>query len=190
MTTSIMAPPSTQVALLTAAEFTKRYENIHAELIKGVVKEYPVAWPRHGKICGTMSAMLWVHTQAHKCGHVMTNDSWVQTGSNPDSVRGGDVCYFSYERLPEGPVPDGLLPVVPELVVEVRSPTDRWTQMFAKVVEYLSAGVCVVVILDPNSATASVYRADELQQIFHNSDPLTLPDVLPGFSVPVEHLFR
>jgi Uma2 family endonuclease len=61
--------------------------------------------------------------------------------------------------------------------------------MFAKVVEYIQSGVLVVVVLDPSTTTASVYRKDELQQIFHNSDPLTLPDVLPGFSVPVERLF-
>jgi hypothetical protein len=49
--------------------------------------------------------------------------------------------------------------------------------------------VRVVVVLDPKTATASVYRPEELQQIFHNSDPLVLPDVLHGFSVPVDRLF-
>ncbi|MFO0810857.1 MAG: Uma2 family endonuclease [Gemmataceae bacterium] len=61
--------------------------------------------------------------------------------------------------------------------------------MFAKVVEYLDVGVRVVVLLDPKTESASVYRADELQQIFHNGDELTIPDVLPGFAVPVRRLF-
>jgi Uma2 family endonuclease len=56
--------------------------------------------------------------------------------------------------------------------------------------EYLKAGVRVVVILDPSTTSASVYRdAEEFRQILHNGDPLTLPDVLPGFSVPVSRLF-
>lgn len=38
------------------------------------------------------------------------------------------------------------------------------------------------------TASASVYRADELQQIFHNGDELTLPDVLSGFALPVSRL--
>ena len=126
----------------------------------------------------------------HDLGRVATNDSWIKTGSNPDTVRGADVCFFSYERLPRGAIPDGLLPVAPDLVVEVRSPTDRWNNIFIKVGEYLGAGVRVVVVLDPASASASVYRLEELQQIFHNSDPLTLPDVLPGFSVVVSRLFE
>jgi len=80
--------------------------------------------------------------------------------------------------------------VAPDLVVEVRSPTDRWNAIFAKVSEYLTAGVRVVVVLDPATTSASVYRMDELQQIFHHSDVLTLPDVLAGFSVVVSRLFE
>ncbi len=191
MTTTTTAPPPAvpTPTLLTAAEFMARYEHIHAELIEGVVKEYAVPYPRHGKICLTFGAMLWQHVESQELGHVMSNDSWIQTGRNPDTVRGADVCFFSYERLPKGPVPEGLLPVSPDLVVEVRSPTDRWTDVFTKVVEYLKAGVRVVVVLDPDTGTASVYRDDAPQQIFHNGDELTLPDVLPGFSVPVRRLF-
>ena len=188
MTTSI-APPAVPVTLLTAAEFTARYEHIHAELVKGFVKEYPVPWPKHGKICWTFGHLLGNYLDAHDLGHVMSNDSWIQTGTNPDTVRGGDLCFFIYGRLPKGKVPEGLLPMLPELVVEVRSPSDRWGEIFTKIGEYLKAGVLVVVVLDPATASASVYRTDELQQIYHNGDALTLPDVLPGFSVPVERLF-
>jgi len=180
------APP----ALMTAAEFVARYENVHAELVKGVVQEYPVPYPHYGKVCLTIGALLWQHVQEHDLGHLMSNDSWIQTGRNPDTIRGADVCYFSYDRLPRGEVPRGLLPVVPDLVVEVRSPSDRWGDLFGKVGDYLKAGVRVVVIIDPDTATASVYRSEEFQQIFHNGDAVTLPDVLPGFTVPVERLFR
>jgi Uma2 family endonuclease len=182
-------PAVTPATLLTADEFTARYANIHAELVKGIVKEYPVTRPRHGTVCATITRLIGVHVDAHDLGHVMGNDTWIRTGSNPDTVRGADVCFSSYERLPKGAVPEGLLPIAPDLVVEVRSPTDRWTVVFAKVVEYLTAGVRVVVVLDPATTSASVYRADELQQIFHNNDSLTLPDVLPGFSVVVSRLF-
>lgn len=186
--TATASPPA--APLLTAAEFMAKYEHAHAELVKGVVKEYPVPYPRHGKICGTMTGLLWQHVSAADLGHVMTNDSWIQTGHDPDTIRGADVCFFSYERLPRGPVPPGLLPVSPDLVVEVRSPTDRWTDVFGKVLEYLKAGVRVIVILDPGTETASVYRPEELQQILHNGDALVIPDVLPGFSVPVRRLFE
>ena len=57
-------------------------------------------------------------------------------------------------------------------------------------VDLSPTGVRVVVVLDPATTSASVYRLDELQQIFHNSDALTIADVLPGFSVVVSRFFE
>ncbi len=192
MSTSVApAQPASpaQVPLLTAEEFVQRYGNQRVELVKGVVKELHMPFPKHGKICATIARSVGNHVEERDLGHVMTNDSFVKTRSGPDSVRGADVCYFSYERLPKGEVPEGLLPVTPDLVVEVRSPSDGWSEIFTKVGEYLGAAVRVVIVLDPASETASVYRPEELQQIFHNGDELVVPEILPGFSVPVRRLF-
>ena len=147
-------------------------------------------FPKHGKICLRIGRLVDEHAEKHDLGHVMSNDSFVQTHSNPDTIRGADVCFYSYERLPKGKVPDGFLPVAPDLVVEVRSPSERWTEVYGKIVEYLNAGVRVVIVLDEPTATASVYRYDELPQIGYNGDALVVPDVLPGFSVPVLRLFE
>jgi hypothetical protein len=47
------------------------------------------------------------------------------------------------------------------------------------------------VVLDPRIEAATVYCGnDELPQRFHNGDELTLPDVLPGFAVPVRRFFE
>jgi Uma2 family endonuclease len=175
---------------MTAGEFAQRHGGDRAELVKGEVREVPMPFPKHGKICSRIGRFLDEYAETHACGHVMTNDSFVQTRSNPDTVRGPDICYYSYERLPKGKVPEGFLPVVPDLVVEVKSPSDGWGELFVKVGEYLQAGIRVVIILDSPTATASVYRPDELQQIFHNSDVVVVPDVLPGFSVPLSRLFE
>jgi len=156
--------------------------------VNGIVKEFTVAGLAHGKICIKIGSLLLHHVETHDLGQVMSNDSFVRTG--PDNIRGADVLYYSYERLPKGePVPVGFHTLAPDLVVEVKSPTDRWIDVFAKVLEYLNAGVRVVVLLDPETATASVYRPDELQRIHDNGDELTLPDILPGFAVPVRRLF-
>jgi Uma2 family endonuclease len=176
--------------LLTAEEFARQYGGQRMELVKGVVKEVPVPFPKHGKICGTIAYFLNDVAIKHDCAHVMTNDSFVKTRSNPDTVRGADVSYYSYQRLPKGEVPDGLLPVAPDLVVEVRSESNNWSEVFTKVGEYLGAGVRAVIVLDAISLTASVYRLEEFQQIFHNGDELVVPEVLPGFGVAVRRLFE
>lgn len=187
MTTTVAtgAPAS----LMTAEQFASRYAGGRAELVKGVVKEYPMPWAKPGFVCTAIGFALNRHVTTNGLGRIAMNDSFVRTGRDPDTVRGGDVCYWSYERLPRGEVPEGLLPDAPDLVVEVRSPSDPWAEVFTKVGEYLRAGVRVVVVLDPKTASASVYRAEGLQQVFHNGDEMVIPDVLPGFSARVERLF-
>lgn len=188
MTTATL--PTARPALLTADEFAQRYGGQSVELVDGVVKELPVPFQEHGEVCFKAAFAIGAHVVANDLGRLTTNDSFVVTRADPDRVRGADVCFFSYERLPKGPMPKGLLRVSPELVIEVRSPSDGWDDVFTKVGEYLAAGVRVVVVLDMTTRSASVYRKDEFQQIFDNGDSLTIPDVLPGFTTPVARFFE
>jgi Uma2 family endonuclease len=191
MSTTAPPPPApAPPALMTAEEFARQYANRRAELVRGRVVELPMPGVKHGTVCNWVSFYLTQHVVRHDLGRVMSNDTWVVVRRGPDTVRGSDVMFVSYTRLPKGPVPDGLLEVVPELVFEVRSPTDRWTDMIAKMLEYLSAGVSVVVVLDPKTESASVFRPDDRQDIFEAGQTLTVPDVLPGFEVPVRSLFE
>ncbi len=141
--------------------------------------------PRHGYYCGNVMGLLRNFVKENDLGRVMGNDSAVVTQRGPDSVRGADVAFYSYTRLPRGPMPEGYLSEVPELVFEVRSPTDRWKDILVKVGEYLDAGVTVVCVLDPQTETLTVYRPDELQQVLTAEDDLTLPELFAEFRVPV-----
>ncbi len=185
---AVLTPPA--VKLLTADEFAEKFSNQRMELVHGIPVETPMPNLRHGKVCSTFTRLLGNFVDEHDIGHVMSNDSFVKVRSNPDTLRGADVLFITYERLAKGRVPDGVLDVIPELVVEVVSPTNLWTELFTKVGEYMAAGVKVVVILDPRSETASVYRPDVVQETFRRNDTLTVPEVLPGFSVPVAKLFE
>jgi Uma2 family endonuclease len=186
-TTALVTPAPVTFPGLTAEEFAARHNGERLELVSGIIKEIPMAGLEHGKICLKIGSLILVHVEAHDLGQVMSNDSFVKTG--PDTVRGADVCFYSWERLPKGqPVPVGFHSLAPDLIVEVKSPTDRWVDVFAKIVEYLRAGTRVVVLLDPGKSNVSVYR-DDFQDILGVTDTLTLPDVLPGFSVAVQRLF-
>jgi len=185
------APPvSPPQPLLTADEFCRLYPDHRVDLVAGVVQEVPMPGIEHGFICMLFGHLLTSHVLARDVGRVLGNDTWFLTRRSPDGVRGMDVCYISYARLPRGPLPKGRLEITPELVVEVRSPSDTWTDVFAKVVEYLRAGVDVVAVIDPETRTVSVCRPRMLQEILREADTLTLPDVLPGFAVPVARLFE
>jgi Uma2 family endonuclease len=123
-------------------------------------------------------------------GRVVTNDSGVITEHDPDTVRGPDVSYYSYKRVPKGPLPEGYLDVVPDAAFEVRSPTDKWHKTNAKVYELLNAGVSVVCVLDPHTESITVVDDQGPPRVLYKGDVLTLPEVLPGFELPIAKLFE
>jgi len=177
--------------LLTAEEYRLLPDNGRpTELVRGRLVEMNMPSPRHGYYCGNIAGIVRAHVKEHDLGRVMTNDTGIITGRDPDTVRGADVVFYSYTRLPRGAVPDGYLPVSLEVVFEVRSPTDRWAKIMVKVGEYLDPGVVVVCVLDPQSETLTVYRDDELPRVLAAEDELTLPDLLGDFRVPVRHFLE
>jgi Uma2 family endonuclease len=184
---------ATTEPLLTADEFMRRHgSETRVELFRGRIVRYPMPGGPHGYIISRVNAKLFNFAEANRLGRVFANDTFVRVRlTEPtDTVRGADVAFVSFAKLPEGDIPEGPLPVPPELVVEVRSPSDRISQLSAKAAEYLDAGVAVVIVIDPQTESLAVYREDELPVRMHNGDELTLPDVLPGFAVKVSEFFR
>jgi Uma2 family endonuclease len=159
------------------------------ELVRGRIVPMNVPAPRHGYICGNVIGILREFVIQNDLGRMIANDAGVLTERDPDTVRGADVAYYSYLRVPKGPMPEGYLSVAPELVFEVRSPTDRWKNVLAKVAEYLNAGVAVVCVLDSMTESAHLYFEDQPTQILQADQELLLPDHLPGFRVPIRRLF-
>lgn len=160
------------------------------ELVKGELVMMPPPRPRHGEICSQINYLLRKYLEEHPVGRVVTNDSGMITQRGPDTVRGPDVAYYSYERVPKGPLPAGLLPVAPELVFEVRSPGDRWSDLHTKVAEYLNVDVKTVCVLDEGARTVHVFHSDREPQVLTSADDLTVPEILADFRVRVEQFFE
>jgi Uma2 family endonuclease len=175
--------------LFTASEYADQpdYGKL-TELVRGKIVEAPRPTPSHGFICLNIGSILREFVRNHQLGRVVSNDSGVKTGQGSDTVRGPDVAFYSFSRVPPGPLPTGYWPS-PELVIEVKSPSDRWSTLTAKAGEYLSADVLVVCIIDPVTESVAVYLDNELPRRCTRDDVLQLPEVLPGFSIPIIQLF-
>ncbi len=182
---------ATAEALMTAEEFGQRPDpGYPEELVQGRIVDMPPPDRRHGYVCLKAGRLLGNWVNERDLGRVMSNDSAVITEHDPDTVRGADVVYYSYARLPKGPLSKGYGAEIPELVVEVRSAGDRWSQVLEKVAEYLKAGVLVVVVLDPEPRVAHVFGADEEPRKLGSADELALPGLLEGFRLPVGRFFE
>src|SRR5271157_2314850 len=182
---------ATAEALMTAEEFGQRPDpGYPEELVQGRIVGMPPPDRKHGFVCLKAGRILGNFVDEHDLGRVMSNDSGVITERGPDTVRGADVCYYSYARLPKGPLATGYGLEVPELVVEVCSASDRWLEIHEKVAEYLGAGVLMVVVLDPKPQTAHIFGADASPMRLGPEDELVVPGILEGFRVRVERFFE
>jgi len=183
---------ATATSLLTAEEYMALPDSFDGptELVKGAFVTMPPPWPRHGELCARVAYLLQRFLEDHDVGRVLTNDSSMVTERDPDTVRGPDVSYYSYERVPKGPLPAGLLPVSPELVFEVRSPSDRWSELHVKVAEYLRVGVRAVCVLDDDTRSIHVFHTDRGSQVLNVDDEITLPEILGDFRVKVLRFFE
>jgi len=185
------AKPKPKPKLITAEEFMAMDlgEGLH-ELVRGEIVEVSPPGQRHGRISFKAGMILERFGSETRHGYVVSNDAGVQTERDPDSVRGADVSYYSNARLPESEIVDGLPPVVPDLVVEVYSPSDRPGKMGRKVAEYLNAGVAMVWVLYPKRRTLRIERAeDPVPIVLGEGDVVENLPELPGFRRAVADFF-
>jgi Uma2 family endonuclease len=175
---------------MTVEEFFKLHgSESNVDLVRGVVVRYAMPGTRHGVICLNAGSVVRDFVKANKLGRVMSNDTLIRISA--DTTRGADVCYVSYAKFPaEQRSPEGVLEISPDLVIEVRSPSDLWTDALGKMLDYLRINVPVVIILDPKTESASVFRSGTRQEMFEKDETLTIPDVLPCFEVPVARFFE
>lgn len=177
--------------LLSAEEYGRLPDNGRVtELVRGRIVEMNRPFTSHGYFLNRMSYLLTQFVEQHGLGRVIGGDAGVVTQRDPDTVRGPDVAFYSYQRIPRGALPKGYWPASPELVVEVRSEDDRWKDILQKVGEYLSADVLIVAVIDPGPQRVHLYSADRETMVLNGGDVLTFPEVLPGFEVVVGRLFE
>lgn len=176
--------------LLTAEEYGQLENNGRlTELVRGRIVEMNRPFTSHGFYMIRIAFLLTQFVEQHRLGRVVGGDAGVVTQRDPDTVRGPDLAFYSYQRIPEGPLPDGYWPASPELVIEIRSESDRWKDILQKVAEYLIANVLTVAVVDPQRQQVHLF-SDTETTVLNATDPLTFPEVLPGFEVAVARLFE
>lgn len=110
----------------------------------------------------------------------------------PNQIRIADVCFISWSRFPDGRLPRESIPhLVPDLIIEVLSESNRPGEMERKRQEYFQAGVRLVWYIDPPTRSATIYASAEDSGTPHTeSEPLSGTDVLPGFTLLLAEIFR
>jgi len=103
-----------------------------------------------------------------------------------------DGGFVSYQRWPKNrpmPASENAWDVVPELAVEVVSPTDFVEELLEKIEEYFRVGVQLVWVVYPRLRVIHVYDSYTKIRVLARTDTLDGGSVLPGFTLPLVKLF-
>lgn len=173
-------------------EMAENGEEQQLELIDGEI--FPMARPgpnaRHGDIVGAFTQHLRNYVKPNKLGRIYAGASCIPDPSSKNYVI-PDVAFVSAERLPADFDDNGPIPVAPDLVVEVNSPTDTVEGISLKIKNYQQAGVRLIWSVYPLDNFIVVYRLGQSNKILLNlEDELEGLDVLPGFKLKVSSIFE
>lgn len=176
---------------LWAMESDPVFEDRYFYLIDGRLYEDNVPGRIHARLAVRISRYLDEFAEAHGFGEVTS-----ECGYHPPETRYTallpDVAFQRFENLPDPP-PEDYVPQMPDLAVEIQSPTDSRRKMLRKAQAYLENGTALVWLVQPKRRGVEVCRMGEdagIQSEFLGpGDMLSGEDILPGFELDVSKLF-
>ncbi len=173
-----------EVVDLEAQAIDKLYEVVNGE----VVEQPPMGAYAH-LLAHCLYDLLQPFVNRHQLGRAYVEMPFILQ-SEPRLERRPDVAFVLKQRL-QGKRPRfrGAFDLVPNLAVEVLSPTNQCVDMDAKVLDYLDAGVQQVWVLHPETRRMYVHTSRSAVRVIGEQDLIEAADLLPGFSVRLGDVF-
>jgi Uma2 family endonuclease len=153
------------------------------ELVRGELRTMSPSGAEHGWVAAKIIGSLIQHVDQHRSGRVYAADAGFRIGRNPDTVRAPDASFVRDDRVVDT---RGFFEGPPDLAVEVISPSDSYSEVDEKTLEWLRAGVRAVLIVNPRTETVRVHRTTGASIV---NDTIEIDDILPGWRLPVVKLF-
>ena len=181
---------TTATRLMTADELLDMPDDGYRyELIRGELIQMSPAGNLHGNFAANVSGPLWVYVRANNLGKVYIAEAGYILDLDSHTVRAPDLSFISRKRLEEIGETHGYFPAAPDLAVEVVSPNDRYTEVEAKVLEWLDAGTRMVIVVNPRTQTVRVYLSPTNFADLTLDDEIDGGNVVPGWRLAVSEIF-
>ena len=189
-TTTATKPKFARRKLITAEELLELHsKGVRGELIRGELSETMPSGEAHGNVVAKLVYLLMTYVMPRRLGRVTASDSGVRLDRTLDTVREPDVGFFSEEKFQGAEPVAGYSEAIPDLVVEVISPSERLSAVHDKAFMWLRYGTRLVWVVNPNRRQIAVYREGEPVHTLTDTDSLDGLDVIPGFACAVSDVF-
>jgi Uma2 family endonuclease len=117
-----------------------------------------------------------------------TEANWVKGSRIPDVMFLSNAKREQFINSPLN-VSGRPLAVVPDLTVEIISPTDKYSEVTDKALLYIQDGVRLVWVIDLEHKRIAVFTPDGVTNYVSGDTILSGGDVLPGFEIKLAELF-
>ena len=154
------------------------------ELVRGELVEVTPSAAIHTILASWINYILTGFVVAHDLGVVTGEIGGYILFKDPDTVRAPDVGFISKARFTS--MPESFFPFPPDLAVEIVSTGDTASEVDDKVEDYLTSGTRLVWVIYPKTRKILVYKPGDAVQVVR----LDGADLLPGFSVPAQQIFK
>ena len=81
------------------------------------------------------------------------------------------------------------IPLCPDFVIELRSPTDKLKTLQEKMQEYIDNGTCLGWLINPQDRQVEIYRQNQEVEVLNSPTNLSGEDILPGFILNLEPIW-
>ena len=159
------------------------------ELMYGELISIPPTNDEHSGLAFRLSGLLWVYHQAHPEIRWFSGDPGFLLTRDPDLLLAPDLAAVHAEHLPADFPRRLFFDVVPDLAIEILSPSERLGQITDKVNAYLDVGVQMIWLVNPAHRSVTVHSPDQHTRILEGDDILDGGEVLLEFRLPLADLF-
>src|SRR5262245_45488704 len=164
---------STTGKLMTAAELLRLPDDGQRhELVAGELRSMAPSGGEHGRVIIKLTVPFATYIEAHGLGAVFGAETGFLLAVDPDTVLAPDLAFVRRERVEAVGNERSYWPGAPDLVAEVISPNDLYTEVEEKVAAWLAYGARMVLVLNPRRRTVSLHRPDRPVRVLTDADVL------------------
>jgi len=163
------------------------------EVINGEIVELPPMSFHSTKLATRLVGEIFAFLKINPLGEVASETLFrLPLEEDFHRNRRPDAAFVSYQRWPRGKpeaYSDNAWDVVPDLAIEVVSPSDPLEDLMDKLGEYFEVDVRTVWVVHPRQKLVQVYESMVVMRAFRIDDTLDGGQVLPGFRLPLKEIF-
>lgn len=169
------------------AKFSEDHLDYEMELVDGKILVMGPSDVYASEVGAELIRLLGNWVKPRRLGRIFDSSGGFILPTATNDLKAPDVSFVIAERLRKSP--RYFAEMLPDLTVEIKSQSDRISPLEEKILQFLALGSQVGMLIDPDKETVTIYRSNQQNVVLGNGDVVELPELLPGWSMPVEELW-